>query len=284
MKKNRKIAAVACVLFLGGSLFAKEIISKEAKEMINLLVRIDRMDTEYCLYLNPKKKNIYATEIWYMNQKEGRVNYDGWDGLAQSVLYSQSDGLLDSSQWIDIYESETKTGNNHKVVVSKNQLSLTNGYSYNDVIENFEYEITGNGLHLVSEDAKYGGYEIEKTENGYDVYKSNDGKRKKALSVQTGKSLTLVKSPYGESYWKYKGGILIERYVNNTTYRYSVTSGSGVLQEKEKGGDFRTVASLERKTDKDGYLLYEKIEYLDGHATEIFIGDSLPDVSRLVNK
>lgn len=44
--------------------------------------------------------------------------------------------------------------------------------------------------------------------------------------------------------------------------------------------------SLERRTDRDGYLTYEKIEAINAdnrNATEVYIGDSLPDTSRLVN-
>ena len=41
---------------------------------------------------------------------------------------------------------------------------------------------------------------------------------------------------------------------------------------------------VERKTDEDGYLIYEKRAYPDGSAYEIYIGERVPDVSGLVNR
>ena len=51
-----------------------------------------------------------------------------------------------------------------------------------------------------------------------------------------------------------------------------------------KDGTVETLALLERKTDKDGYLTYQRLEYPNGNTTELFIGKELPDVSGLVNE
>ena len=85
-------------------------------------------------------------------------------------------------------------------------------------------------------------------------------------------------------------GILVE--VSDETFlpweifHYGVTSGAGVY--RTEGGNMgpQPDRSLERRTDRDGYLTYEKIEAINAdnrNATEVYIGDSLPDTSRLVN-
>ncbi len=82
---------------------------------------------------------------------------------------------------------------------------------------------------------------------------------------------------------KYQNRILMEEYSGGVLYRYTTANGKGEYQKKENG-EFVTVATLERKTDREGYLVYQRLSYLSGDVSEIFIGDKLSDVSRLINR
>ena len=55
-------------------------------------------------------------------------------------------------------------------------------------------------------------------------------------------------------------------------------------QKISADGEVETVALLERKTDEDGYLIYQRLDYPSGESSEIFIAEELPDVSGLVNR
>lgn len=87
----------------------------------------------------------------------------------------------------------------------------------------------------------------------------------------------------GITYMKYQNGILMEEYSDGVLYRYMTVNGKGEYQKKENG-KFVTVATLEHNTDKDGYLIYQKLSFMTGDVSEIIIGEMLPDVSRLINR
>lgn len=296
MRRVKMVVLAVCLCMVCGVVAARgalesDGVSKETKEMVNLLVRIDRLSAEPCLFLNPKKESLYATEIWYTDISTGKVNYDSWPGLAMAVHYNQANGLLVSSEDVRIYDTETKTSKLHSLEISGSRMTLTK-WRWDGTEEHFEYEISDKGLSIVSEDAEYGGYEIEKVDGGYDIYEYNDGAREQFLAYSLrieGDEAIFLDETY-DVRRTYKNGILVE--VSDETFlpweifHYGVTSGVGVY--RTEGGNMgpQPDRSLERRTDRDGYLTYEKIEAINAdnrNATEVYIGDSLPDTSRLVN-
>ena len=63
MRRVKMVVLAVCLCMVCGVVAARgalesDGVSKETKEMVNLLVRIDRLSAEPCLFLNPKKESL----------------------------------------------------------------------------------------------------------------------------------------------------------------------------------------------------------------------------------
>lgn len=147
------------------------------------------------------------------------------------------------------------------------------------------YNIKGGSIEGESaQNFKWGSeYELIEKNDHREIYEwSNDNTKELYWEIFQNGTVAEFKSD-GITYMKYQNGILMEEYSDGVLYRYMTVNGKGEYQKKENG-KFVTVATLEHNTDKDGYLIYQKLSFMTGDVSEFIIGEILSDVSRLINR
>ena len=293
MRKTKKIIALICTIFIHHATFAKPKLSDRQKEMANLLVRLNQnnMLSEPCLVFNPNLKKIYVMTIKYSDIKNGIVDFGDWDALATSTVYTFNNGLIEHTESAVFYKEKTERKTWYKLTAENDKIQVDepincydeNGQMHLDWGSNWTYKFEGNEVKIL-EGRIYGKNEIIRTEEGYDIYLYGAKTRKKNMVlIEENKKQKIEEIRKDGAWWQYEKGILTIEHNGDDTYQYTVIEGIGEYQKKE-GTAYKPIAKLVRKLDKNGYLTYQKIEYPNGKAREIFISEKIPDVSGLVNK
>ena len=283
MGKTKKIIALICAIFSAFALFAKPNLTQNQKENINLLVMM-KTNQELCLNFNPNHKKVYMCRIAYSDYEKGVVDYGDNDYLANAMEYNFSDGIVSSVNEMDLYETVMDERPYLEISVKGTRLQIVNLLRKETPVT-LLYDIKGRNIE--GESAKnfnWGSeYELIEKKDRREIYEwYTDNSKELCWEIFQSRNIIEFKSD-GITYMKYQNGILMEEYSDGVLYRYTTANGKGEYQKKENG-KFVTVATLERKTDREGYLVYQRLSYLSGGVSEIFIGDKLPDVSRLINR
>lgn len=281
--KTKKIISFICVIFSFFTIFAKSNLTQNQKENINLLVMM-KTNQELCLNFNPKHKKVYMCRISYSDYEKGIVDYGDNGYLANATEYNYLDGIISLVKAVDLYKVEIAERPWLEISAKGENLQIVNLLRKENPITLF-YNIKGGNIE--GESAKnfnWGSeYELIEKKDRREIYEwYSDGSKELCWEIFQGGNVMEFKSD-GITYMKYQNGILMEEYSDGVLYRYTTANGKGEYQKKENG-KFVTVASLERKTDKDGYLIYQKLSFMTGDVSEIIIGEKLPDVSRLINR
>lgn len=281
--RTKKIISFICVIFSFFTIFAKSNLTQNQKENINLLVLM-KTNQELCLNFNPKHKKVYICKITYSNYEKGIVDYGDNDYLANATEFNFSDGMISLVKETDLYKTEVAEKPWLKISAAGENLQIENLLRKENPIT-LLYDIKGGDIE--GESAKnfnWGNeYELIEKKNCREIYEwYSDGSKELYWEIFQSGNVMEFKSD-GVTYLKYQNGILMEEYSDGVLYRYTTANGKGEYQKNENG-KFVTVAIIERKTDKDGYLIYQKLSYPTGEVSEIIIGEKTPDVSRLVNR
>lgn len=293
MGKTKKLTALICSIFICHMAFSNPKLSAEQKKMGNLLVRINQnfMLSEPCLAFNPNIKKVYVTTITYSDIKNGVVDFGDWDALTTSTIYTFNKNLIDLTESVVLYRKEIEQKTWYKLIIEDDKMrvgELINCYDENGQLHPdwgvyWTYTFEDNFVKIL-EGKIYGKNEIIKTEKGYDVFLyGSNGRKKNLVLINENKKQIIEETGDNRAWWQYENGILIAEHNVHNTYRYTVTEGTGEYQKKE-GEEFKTIATLVRKVDRNGYLTYQRIEYPNGKGQEIYIDEKMPDVSGVVNK
>ncbi|WP_288567362.1 hypothetical protein [uncultured Treponema sp.] len=283
MGKTKKIIALICAIFSAFALFAKPNLTQNQKENINLLVMM-KTNQELCLSFNPNHKKVYICRIAYSDYEKGVVDYGDNDYLASAIEYNFSNGMVSSVNETDLYETIISERPYLEISAKGTSLQIVNLLRKENLIT-LLYNIKGGNIEGESaQNFKWGReYELIEKKDCREIYEwYTDNSKELCWEIFQSRNIIEFKSD-GITYMKYQNGILMEEYSDGVLYRYTTANGKGEYQKKENG-EFVTVATLERKTDREGYLVYQRLSYLSGGVSEIFIGDKLPDVSRLINR
>lgn len=280
--KTKKIISVICVFFSFFTLFAKSNSMQNQKENINLLVML-KTNQELCLNFNPKYKKVYISRILYSNYEKGIVDYGDNDYLANVTEYNFSDGMISLVKAMDLYKTEIAEKPWLEISAKGANLQIVNLLQKENLVT-LLYNIRGGSIEGKSaQNFKWGSeYELIEKKDRREIYEwYSDGSKELYWEIFQSENVIEFKSD-GVTYMKYQNGILMEEYSDGVLYRYTTENGKGEYQKKENG-KFVTIATLERKTDREGYLIYQRLSYLSGGVSEIIIGEKRPDVSRLIN-
>ncbi|MBQ3670741.1 MAG: hypothetical protein II921_04605 [Treponema sp.] len=271
------------LLALCFEMFADTKLAQNQKENINLLV-MARTDQEICLNFNPKHKKIYVTRLMYSDYEKGVVDYGDNDFLASAAEYNFSDGTISSVKTVDLYKERTDERPWLELSTKGAKIQVANLSRKENPIT-LRYNLKGGSIEGESaQNFKWGNeYELIEKKDRREIYEwYSDGSKELYWEIFQSGDVLEFKSD-GITYMKYQKGILMEEYSDGILYRYTTANGKGEYQ-KEENGKFVTVATLERKTDSNGYLIYQRLSYLSGGVSEIIIGEKLPNVSRLTNR
>lgn len=281
--KTKKIISFVFVIFSCFSLFAKSNLTHPQKKNINFLVMM-RTNQAVCLDFNPKHKKVYVSRITYSDYEKGIVDYGDNDYLANATEYNFSDGIISLVQEADLYKIEIAERPRLELSVKGTNLQIVN-LSRKENSITLLYNIKGGSIEGESaQNFKWGSeYELIEKNDHREIYEWSNGNTKELYwEIFQNGTVAEFKSD-GITYMKYQNGILMEEYSDGVLYRYMTVNGKGEYQKKENG-KFVTVATLEHNTDKDGYLIYQKLSFMTGDVSETIIGEMLPDVSRLINR
>lgn len=281
--RTRKNIISIFVCFVCFTIFAKSNLTQKQKENINLLVMM-KTNQELCLKFNPKYKKVYVSRIEYSDYEKSVVDYGDNDFLANATEYNFSDEMISSVKTLNLYKERLDEKPWLEFFNNGTKFQIVN-LSRKENPVTLLYNINGGSIESKSAQNFNWGKEYELIERKdcleiYDWY--NDGSRELCWEIFQSDGVQEFKIE-GITYMKYQNGILMEEYSDGILYRYTAENGKGEYQ-KEENGKFVTVAAIERKTDRDGYLIYQKLSYPTGNVSEIVIGENLPDVSSLVNR
>lgn len=285
MKRIRNVAAAVWIMCTVLSVSAQTSRpSREQSENINLIVQRHTY-LEECLQFNPKHQRVYVTEISYDDYEKGIVDYGDNDYLAEATEYAFSNQIISSIKTMDLYKDGIMENSWCEFFADKKKLKMIQRYRGDKDPAILLYKIEDGNLEVIDEqNCKYiKSYEIIQKEDSREVYEWYDSGRG-GLYWKIRRSGDMLEFYNDNRCFKYKNGILMEKRSDSTTYRYTTANGKGEYQKISKDGTVETLALLERKTDKDGYLTYQRLEYPNGSTSEMFIGKELPDVSGLVNE
>ena len=260
----------------------------EQSENINLIVQRHTY-LEECLQFNPKHQRVYVTEISYSDYEKGIVDYGDNAYLASGEQYSVWDGMISSVKSVYLYKNSTEKYPWLELYADGEKLQILQRHINRRAQREEEptvllYKMEDGNIELT----QYPGggvivYEIIQKEGFREIYKwyAADSVVLDWKVIQDG---DIVEFHDDDTYVRYENGILMEEGYGTTVYRYTTANGSGAYQKISGDGEVKTVALIERETDEDGYLIYEKRAYSDGSAYELYIGERVPDVSGLVNR
>ena len=288
MKRIRNIAAAVWIMCTVLSVAAQTSRpSREQSENINLIVLMKTYLKE-CLQFNPKHQRVYVTEISYDDYAKGIVDYGDNAYLASGKQYSVWDGMISSVKSMYLYKNSTEEYPWLELYADGEKLQILHRHINRSAQREEEpkavlYKMEGGNIELTQYPGGVDAYEIIQKEGFREIYK-----RYSTVSVVLDWKVIqdgdIVEFHDDDTYVRYENGILMEKGYGTTVYRYTTANGSGAYQKISEDGQVKTVALVERKTDEDGYLIYEKRAYSDGSAYEIYIGERVPDVSGLVNR
>ena len=281
--KTKKILSFMCVIFSFFTIFAKSNLTQNQKENINLLVMM-KTNQELCLNFNPKHKKVYVSKITYSDYKNGIVDYGDNDFLANATEYDFIDGMISSVKAVDLYKGKSNERPWLEFLLKGTKLQVVNLSRKENPVTLF-YKINGGSIEGdTAHNFKWGSeYELLEKKDRRDINEwSSDGSKELYWEIYQSDDVLEFKSD-GVTYMKYQNKILMEESLDGILYRYTTTNGKGEYQKKVNG-KFVMVANLERKTDNNGYLVYQKLSYPSGEVEEIIIGEKLPDVSKLQNR
>ena len=288
MKRIRNIAAAVWIMCTVLSVSAQTSRpSREQTENINLIVQRHTY-LEECLQFNPKHQRVYVTEISYDDYAKGIVFYGDNAYLASGKQYSVWDGMISSVKSMYLYKNSTEEYPWLELYADGEKLQILHRHINRRAQREEEpkavlYKMEGGNIELTQYPGRISAYEIIQKEGFREIYQwYTDGSR--ALIWKVIQDGDIVEFHDDDTYVRYENGILMEKGYGTTVYRYTTANGSGAYQKISADGEVKTVAMVERKTDEDGYLIYEKRAYSDGSAYEIYIGERVPDVSGLVNR
>ena len=287
MKRIRNIAAAVWIMCTVLSVSAQTSRpSREQTENINLLAVMNRNFLD-CLNFNPKYQRIYVTKVSYSDYEKGIVFYGDNDYLAEATEYAFSNQIISSIKTMDLYKDGIMENSWCEFFADKKKLKMIQRYRGDKDPAILLYKIEDGNLEVIDEqNCKYiKSYEIIQKEDSREVYEWYDSGRG-GLYWKIRRSGDMLEFYNDNRCFKYKNGILMEKYYSrsSTVYRYTTENGTGEYQKISEDGQVETVALLERKTDEDGYLIYQRLDYPSGESSEIFIAEELPDVSGLVNR
>lgn len=291
MKRIRNVAAAVWIMCTVLSVSAQTSRpSREQSENINLIVQRHTY-LEECLQFNPKHQRVYVTEISYDDYEKGIVDYGDNDYLASGEQYSVWNGMISSVKSVYLYKNSTEEYPWLELYADGEKLQIL--HRHIDTIAQREeeptamlYKMEGGNIELTQYPGGVFAYEIIQKEGFREIYEvlTTGSYTSRTLIWQVIQDGDIVEFHDDDTYVRYENGILMEKGYGTTVYRYTTENGSGAYQKISEDGEVKTVAMVERKTDEDGYLIYEKRAYSDGSAYEIYIGERVPDVSGLVNR
>ena len=291
MKRIRNVAAAVWIMCTVLSVSAQTSRpSREQTENINLIVQRHTY-LEECLQFNPKHQRVYVTEISYDDYEKGIVDYGDNAYLASGEQYSVWNGMISSVKSVYLYKNSTEEYPWLELYADGEKLQIL--HRHIDTIAQREeeptamlYKMEGGNIELTQYPGGVFAYEIIQKEGFREIYEvlTTGSYTSRTLIWQVIQDGDIVEFHDDDTYVRYENGILMEKGYGTTVYRYTTANGSGAYQKISADGEVKTVAMVERKTDEDGYLIYEKRAYSDGSAYEIYIGERVPDVSGLVNR
>lgn len=275
--------------------------TREQAESINLIVsRMVPKVTDECVQFNPKHQRVYVTEIRYWDYIEGLVDYGTTGYLARAFEYHFSNGMITSVNILHLYEDGVMKFPWLEISADKTRLQITergiNFITHKEkepvvlryVMKNGSLKLQDFSPQTRTDERRF---EIIQTEEGLELYAWGFFGRQPAWKIRRDGDLLEFHNDDG-SYMKYENGILMERHLgNNAPARFGYTTANGIGQYRKIGedGEVEPILGIERKTDEDGYLIYERQEppgpiIESAGKTEIFIGEEYPDVTGLANR
>lgn len=293
---------LAWMMFAVLTASASEELTREQIESINLLVAnmVPNPRNEWVQF-NPKHQWVYVTEIRYWDYAQGLVDYGTTGYLARAFEYNFSNGMITSVNILYLYEDGVMKFPWLEISADKTSLQITergiNFITHKEkepvvlryVMKNGSLKLQDFSPQTYTDKRRF---EIIHRRKSLELYAWSGYLGRQPVWKIKRRGDTLEYRENSGSYIKYEKGIRMENHYddNPTVFRYTTANGKGQFQEIWEDGEVDPIMNIELKTDKDGYLIYERQESPDSLTgqpeifSELFIGEDYSDVTGMENR